>query len=58
MARSNIAALTGRTGDARRALELFEALLPDQQRVLGDDHPDTQSTHAVINALHAQTGDE
>jgi len=33
--------LTGDCGDARQALRLFSELLPDQERVLGADHPGT-----------------
>jgi hypothetical protein len=39
--RNNIALWTGQTGDAAEALSLFQDLLPDQERVLGQDHPDT-----------------
>jgi hypothetical protein len=42
--RSNIAFWTGQCGDAREALRLFQALLPDQVRVLGADHPNTLTT--------------
>jgi len=49
--RNNIAAWTGRSGDARKALRLFQALLPDQERVLGPDHPDTLRTREWIEAL-------
>lgn len=38
------------TGEAREALARFLALLPDQQRVLGPDHPDTLATQASITA--------
>src|SRR5262249_22228422 len=39
--RNNIAFWTGRCGDAREALRLFQALLPDPGRVFGAHHPDT-----------------
>ena len=42
--RNNIAAWTGRGGDAAGALRLFRELLPDRERVLGPDHPDTLTT--------------
>jgi len=47
----NIAAWTGECGDAREALRLFQALLPDQTRVLGADHPGTLRTHNRIQYL-------
>ena len=55
--RHEIAAWTGRSGDARAALELCAALLPDRQRVLGPDHPDTLSTRANIALWTGQAGD-
>ena len=42
---------TGQSGDAREALRLFQELLPDQERVLGADHPDILSTREWIAAL-------
>ena len=48
---------TGQTGDARQALRLFQALLPDQERVLGRDHPDTLRTRHDIASWTGQTGD-
>jgi Tetratricopeptide repeat len=56
--RNNIADWTGRTGDARGALALFQALLPDLERVLGADHPNTLTTQAWVNELRALGGDE
>ena len=49
--RSNIAHWTGQCGEARAALQLFQALLPDQVRVLGADHPDTLNTLDWIRSL-------
>jgi hypothetical protein len=46
--RSNIAGWTGETGDSQTALALFQALLPDQERVLGHDHPETRTTRLMI----------
>ena len=54
--RNNIAFWTGRTGDVRGALELFAALLPDRERVLGADHPDTLAVHAWLTELRARGG--
>jgi hypothetical protein len=51
--RHNIALWTGETGDSREALRLFQDLLPDQERVLGEDHPDTETTRAWIQDLEA-----
>jgi hypothetical protein len=42
--RSNVAEWTGELGDRGEALRLFATLLPDQDRVLGRDHPTTLST--------------
>ncbi|MGC1720598.1 MAG: NACHT domain-containing protein, partial [Isosphaeraceae bacterium] len=39
--RHNIASWTGEVGEAREALRLYRELLPDQERVLGRDHPNT-----------------
>jgi hypothetical protein len=41
-------------GDAREALRLFQALLPDRVRVLGADHPDTLTTNNWIQLLRAR----
>ena len=55
--RHNIAAWTGRNGDARAALQLCTALLPDRQRILGPDHLDTLATRANIALWTGQAGD-
>ena len=44
-------------GDAREALRLFAELLPDQERVLGRDHPDTLTTRNNIAAWTGRVGD-
>jgi hypothetical protein len=44
--RSHIAHWAGEGGDAREALRLFKALVPDQERVLGAD--DVLSSHDEI----------
>ena len=44
-------------GDAREALRLFAELLPDQERVLGRDHPDTLRTRHNIAAWTGEVGD-
>jgi hypothetical protein len=36
---------------------LFAALLPDRQRVLGPDHPDTLSTRSNLAASTGEAGD-
>ena len=56
-ARGEIAHSTGESGDARTALALFEALLPDQQRVLGPDHPDTLTTRNNLAHWTGESGD-
>ena len=43
-------------GDAREALRLFTELLPDRERVLGRDHPDTLTTRNNIAALDRRGG--
>ena len=57
LARHNVAFWTGEAGDAREALRLFQALLPDQERVLGVDHPDTLTTRNNIAWLTGEAGD-
>ena len=42
---------------SREALRLFEALLPDQDRVLGPDHPETLKTRNNIGYSTGQSGD-
>ena len=39
--RNNLAHWINRTGNVRRALRLYSALLPYQARFLAADHPDT-----------------
>ena len=46
-----IAKYTMEVGDEREALRLSSALLPDQERVLGRDHPDTISTLGFFGVL-------
>ena len=55
--RSGIAYWTGRAGDSREALRLFSKLLPDQERVLGRDHPDTLRTCSNIAGCSGRVGD-
>src|SRR6185437_17029606 len=55
--RDNIASQTGECGEAREVLRLFQALLPDQTRVLGADHPDTRMTRNNIAAWTGECGD-
>ena len=54
-------AATSRPGPARRAtrggLRLFSELLPDRERVLGRDHPDTLTTRHNIASWTGKTGD-
>ena len=43
--------MTGQRGDLAAALRLSRELLPDQERVLGPDHPDTLATRNNIAYL-------
>ena len=56
-ARGNIAGWTGQTGDPHEALRLFVELLPDHERVLGADHPETLTTRSNIAVWTGRTGD-
>ena len=55
--RAKIALWTGQAGDARAALELCTALLPDQRRILGPDNPSTLTTRHEIAFWTGQAGD-
>ena len=50
-------AWTGQCGDAREALRLFQALLPDRERVLGPDHPETLRTRNNTAHWTGECGD-
>jgi tetratricopeptide (TPR) repeat protein len=56
-ARGNVAFWTGQAGDANKALELLEALLPDTERVFGPDHPHTLTDRSNIVAWTGKAGD-
>lgn len=45
---------TGEAGDAAGEVHLLEGLLPDQERVLGTDHPDTLTTRNNIANLRGE----
>ena len=49
--------LDRRGGRRARALQLFTALLPDRERVLGRDHPDTVNTRSNIASWTGEVGD-
>ena len=49
---------TGEAGDAPEALRLFTELLPDQERVLGRDHPDTLTTRTFVGIWAIKNGDQ
>jgi hypothetical protein len=49
--------LTGKCGDAAGALRLAAALIPDQERVLGLNHPDTLTTRGTEAAFTGACGD-
>jgi hypothetical protein len=42
-------------GDAAGAVKLLRELLPDQERVLGPDHPDTVATRNFITEWSRRT---
>jgi hypothetical protein len=44
-------------GNAPMAFQLFQALLPDQTRVLGADHPDTLACRHKIAFCTPERGD-
>jgi hypothetical protein len=46
--RGNLAAWTGRAGDAAGAGDQLAELLPVRERVLGAEHPDTVATRASV----------
>jgi hypothetical protein len=48
--------LTGECGRPAEALRLFQQLLPDQERVLGRDHPETLITRNNIAFLTEERG--
>jgi hypothetical protein len=52
-----MASCTGECGDAREALRLLSELLPDRERVLGADHPDTLRTRNNIAGWYGDCGD-
>ena len=54
--RAGIAYWTSAAGKAREALRLFQELLPDRERVLGPDHPDTLTTRKYIAILDGRDG--
>lgn len=56
-ARENVACCTVLTGEVRTALERFQALLADMQRVFGLDHPETLSTRNNLAFATGETGD-
>ena len=50
-ARANLAGWTGKAGDPAAARDLFAALLPVEERVLGAEHPHTLDTRANLRPL-------
>jgi tetratricopeptide (TPR) repeat protein len=55
--RNNLANWYGQTGDITRATTHFEAMLPDQIRILGPDHPQTLTTRNNFASMHGEAGD-
>jgi Tetratricopeptide repeat len=56
-ARSNLAYMRGRAGDATGAVAAFEALLTDELRVLGPDHPETLTARSNLAYMRGRAGD-
>jgi Domain of unknown function (DUF4062)/Tetratricopeptide repeat len=56
-ARGNLAAWTGRTGQAAGARDQFATLLPVLERVLGGEHPDTLTTRNRLAYWAGRAGD-
>ncbi|SBW23095.1 hypothetical protein FDG2_3564 [Candidatus Protofrankia californiensis] len=56
-ARGDLARRMGEMGDLHGALAAYHALLPDVQRVLGPDHPDTFVTRRRLARWQRETGD-
>ena len=54
--RGQVASWAGEAGDAPEALRLFRELLPDEERVLGRDHPDTLNNRHNIAAWTGEAG--
>jgi hypothetical protein len=49
--RCHIAHWTGRSGNAAEALRLFRELLPELDRVLGPNHPNTRKIKDLMATL-------
>ena len=56
-ARDSLAVMTGEAGDAAGARDLFAALVPDVQRVLGSDHSLTLSARDSLAFWTREAGD-
>jgi len=54
---NDIAAHAGEADDPRKALERLKAQLPDLERTLGKDHPETLATRDNIAFHTGQIGD-
>jgi hypothetical protein len=55
--RGNIALWTGSSGDIHEGLRLAKSLLPDQERVLGSDHPYTLRNRSNMAYWTHECGD-
>jgi tetratricopeptide repeat protein len=56
-ARDNLADWTGEAGDPAAARDLYVALLPDLQRVLGTEHPNALAARASLADWTGEAGD-
>jgi hypothetical protein len=55
--RDDVAFWTGESGDEATALEMYTALVPDMERVLGPDHLDTMNARSYLAFWAGECGD-
>jgi hypothetical protein len=56
--RAQFATCVALTGDAAEALRQFSALVPETERVLGAQHPNTFAVRTSLAAMTDQAGDK
>ena len=54
--RGNLAIAYRESGNLQKAIDMYEALLPDFTRVFGPDHPHTLGTRSNLALAHQQAG--